>query len=100
MPKMSIVVPHKLTQEEALGRVQRLLGDMKTQYGDQISELSEQWSGNRGEFSFKAMGFATSGTLDVTPAQVEFNGSLPFAATPFKGKIESTIRDRAEKLLA
>jgi hypothetical protein len=100
MPKMSIVVPHSLTQEEALTRVQRLLGDMKQQYGDQISELNETWSGNRGEFSFKAMGFATSGTLAVTPSQLELDGSLPFAAMPFKSKIESTIRERAQKLLA
>jgi len=40
-----------------------------------------------------------SGTLTVKTSQVEISGNLPFAAILFKGKIESTIKDRAETLL-
>lgn len=100
MPKMSVVVPHQLTQDEAMGRIRRLLGEVKTDYGDKVTDLKESWSGNRGEFGFKAMGFAVSGTLDVKPGEVALNGNLPFAALPFKSKIETTIRDRATQLLA
>lgn len=100
MPKMSIVVPHKLSQDEAMGRIKHLLGEVKTDYGDKVSDLRETWSGNRGEFAFKAMGFSIAGTLDVKPGEVALNGSLPLAAMPFKSKIESTIRDRATRLLA
>jgi hypothetical protein len=100
MPKMSITVPHRLSQDEAQNRIQSLLGDLKEQHGDQISDLKEEWRGNRCAFSFKAMGFSTSGTLIVTPSKAELSGSLPFAALPFKGRIESEIRQRAEQLLA
>jgi len=100
MPKMTIVVPHELTQDEAMGRIKGLLGEVKTDYGDKVTDLRESWSGNRGEFAFKAMGFSVSGTLDVKPGEVALNGSLPLAATPFKSKIESTIRTRATQLLA
>ena len=100
MPKMNVVVPHRLSQEEALSRVRGLLADLTRQYGGQISDLRERWSDGRGEYSFRAMGFNVSGTLDVRPAEVELVGDLPFAAMPFKGRIEDAIRREAERLLA
>ncbi len=100
MPKLKIEVPHKLTQEEALNRIKGLLGEVKTQFADKISNLQENWRGNMGTFSFSAMGFSVSGSLSVTPSMVELFGNLPFAALFFKGKIEATIRERAETLLA
>jgi predicted NBD/HSP70 family sugar kinase len=100
MPGMKIVVPHTLTTEEAMGRIQNLLTEIKRDYGDRVSDLKEQWTGDRGEFSFRAMGFAVSGTLQARPGEVVLEGTYPWAAAPFKGKIESMIRDRATQLLA
>jgi hypothetical protein len=100
MPKMTINVPHRLSEEEALTRIKTLLGDLKQRHGDHITEVKEVWQGNRADFSFKAMGFSTAGTLSVTPTEAELSGSLPFAALPFKGRIEGEIRKRAEELLS
>ena len=100
MPKMSIVVPHRLSPDEALGRIKGLLADLKTQHQGQFSDLKEQWSDHRGEFSAKAMGFNVSGWVEVRPTEVTLEGDLPFAAMPFKGRIESLVRERAETLLA
>ena len=93
-------MPHELGQEEALRRIKGMLADVQRQYGGQISQLQEQWTDGRGEFSFKAMGFNVSGNLDVRPSEVELVGDLPFAAMPFKGRIEETIQREAERLLA
>ena len=93
-------IRHKLPQDEALFRIKGLLGEIKQQHGDQISDLQEDWSGNIADFSFKAAGFGVSGTLEVTSSDVKLKGKLPFAANFFKGKIESTIRKRAQNLLA
>ena len=100
MPGMSIVVPHALTQNEALTRIKDLLATVKTDYGDKVTDLTESWSGNRADFAFKAMGMGVSGNLVVTSSQIELKGNLPFAALPFKGRIEETIRSRATQLLA
>ncbi|MDP3964141.1 MAG: polyhydroxyalkanoic acid system family protein [bacterium] len=100
MPKLNMSIRHQLPREEALTRIQRLLGEVKREQGDKISDLHEQWSGNAGNFSFKAAGFSVSGTLEVTSSEVRLNGNLPFAANFFKGKIENTIRQRAQQLLA
>ncbi|MCC6775834.1 MAG: polyhydroxyalkanoic acid system family protein [Hyphomicrobiales bacterium] len=100
MPKMSMSVPHSLGQAEALRRVQTIAGQLKTQHGDQISDLREQWQGNVGDFSFKAMGFNVAGRLTVSEHEVSMAGDLPLMAVPFKSQIERLIRDEAAKALA
>ena len=100
MPKFSMSVPHKLSQDEALRRIQGLLADLKAQHADRFSDLQETWTDHDGRFSVTAMGFKLAGSLSVKPASVELNGDLPFAAVPFKSRIEQVLRERAERLLA
>ena len=91
---------HKLPKTEALERIKRLLGEVKTQYAEKISGLSETWNGDNGSFAFKAMGFNVSGTLVVTDKNVTVTGDLPFPASMFSDQIEEVIRERATELLA
>jgi hypothetical protein len=100
MAKLNMKFPHQLSQDEALKRTHRLLDQMKNQFADQVSNLSEKWEQNTCKFSFSVKGFSVSGTLTAKPFEVELSGDLPWAAALFKGKIESTIRERAETLLA
>ena len=100
MPKFSIKVPHNLTQDDALKRIQGLLGELKGQFSEKISNLSEEWMGNTNTFSFSVMGFSVSGALIVKHSEIEISGNLPLMAIPFKSKIESTIIERTKTLLA
>ena len=99
MPKMSMEIPHNLPKDEARSRIEGMIGTLKEQYGSQISDLHEEWSGDTGTFSARAMGYKLAGTLEVTDSAVRVNGDLPWAAKPFQGMIEATIRERAERLL-
>ena len=100
MPVIKIIVPHQLGMDEARQRILRLMAETKAKFDAKISEVEETWNGNRGLFRFKAMGFSVSGNLNVEPnlANVEIN--LPFAALPFKSRIESDLTTRARELLA
>lgn len=100
MPKSSVTVQHQLGKEEAVSRLKNILASAKEQYGDRISDLKEHWTDNGGAFSFKAMGFKISGSLVVTDTDATINGEFPWAAKPFQGTIETTLRERAERLLA
>jgi hypothetical protein len=100
MAKFKMSVSHRLLQDEVLRRIRSELRELKNQFADKISDLREEWGGNIGRFSFSAMGFSVSGTLTVKASQVEFDFDLPLAATLFRGKIESTLRDRLQTLLA
>ncbi len=100
MPKSTVTVAHTLGKEEALTRLTGMLSQVKNQYGDRIADLQENWTNDGGTFSFKAMNFKISGSLKVSDTNVEINGEYPWAAKPFQGTIEATLRERAERLLA
>jgi hypothetical protein len=100
MPKLNMTVAHHLSQDEALKRIRGLLESVKTKFADKVGDVHEEWNGNTGIFSFSALGFPVSGVLIVKPSQVEISGDLPLLAAVYKKKIESTIREQAESLLA
>lgn len=100
MPKMDLVIQHRLSKDEALKRIRGLLEKTKSQFADKISDLAEKWEDNRCNFSFSAMGFSVSGEIAVDSTEIKIQSKIPFAAIPFRGKIESSIREQADKLLA
>ena len=100
MPKIKLSVPHQLGQDEAKSRVSKLIADSRGQFGDKVTDLEEAWTGNIEAFSFRAMGFAVDGQLDVQPAEVLIDINIPWAALPFKGRVESEILKHARELLA
>jgi hypothetical protein len=97
---MSISVPHKLTQDEAAARVRNLIEQLRGQFGNHASNLQESWNGYTGTYSFEVMGFAVSGKLQISQSDVKMDGQFPFAALPFKGRIEKTAREKLKELLA
>ncbi len=100
MPTLKASVPHTLGIEEAKKRITHLLTDVKAKFANVATDVQESWNGPNANFSFKAMGFPISGVLRVEPAVVHVEIDLPFAALPFKGKIEEQITNRARQLLA
>jgi hypothetical protein len=100
MPKLTVAVPHSLDPQEATKRLQGFLERVRSRYGDQVSDLQEEWGDSSGTFSFKTYGFNVKGTLAVTPGEVRVDGDLPFAAMMFKGRVEQTIRENLERLVS
>jgi hypothetical protein len=100
MHKINASVPHKLTQDEALRRIQARTAKIKAQYSSMVSDLTEDWSGYVGTFSGSARGFSVLGNLSVEPSQVVVEIALPFVALPLKGQIEARIRSELATLLA
>ena len=99
MPKIELTVAHNLGQEEARDRIARLMADSRAHFAGQITNVIESWNGYVDAFSFEAMGFATNGQLEVQPSQVLIEMHLPWAAYPFKARIEREILTQARQLL-
>ncbi len=99
MPSLKVTVPHPLGQDEAIHRLKGFLEKVKQRYQNQVSDLEESWTSNALDFAFKTYGFHVKGRMIVDPADVKFEGQIPFAAMMFKGKIEQTIRDEINRVL-
>jgi hypothetical protein len=100
MPKIHLSVPHVLGQEEAKKRVATLIAETRAQFGAQVSDVTEAWTGCVDTFSFRALGFSIAGQMEVQAAQILIDINLPFAALPFKGRVESEILSHARQRLA
>jgi hypothetical protein len=100
MPSMSISAPHALGADEATARLKSLFAKIKERHSDKLSNLEESWEGNKLNYAFSTYGFSIKGDMTVEPNQVVLQGSLPFAAMMFKGKIEQTVKEELEKALA
>ena len=100
MLKIKLFVPHRLGQDEAKSRVSKLIAESRGQFGDRVTDLEEAWTGNSDAFRFRVMGFAVDGQLEVQPAEVRIDLNLPWAALPFKSRVEGEILKHARELLA
>ena len=88
---MRIVRKHNVTQDAAKEWVETQLPDLLSRFGDSISNVQHTWRDDVMDFSFRARGFAISGTLEVTDTELSLDMSVPFLARPFQGRIEGEI---------
>ena len=100
MSSLRINILHKLSEEEALGRVKTLLHKLRHEQKDKISNVKEEWSHNTGHFHFTAMGFDLSGVIKVHDGNVDIHAKMPMAVYLFKNKIKQVIENKASELLS
>ena len=108
MPKKNIVIPHKLTQEEALRRIKKGIEEGREKHADLVQQFNVtetwEWEGYTGTciFSGKIAGknFSVSGTITVESEQVKITADVPWVAMPFKKKFENMLKEEMEELLA
>jgi hypothetical protein len=100
MSGLIVSVSHQHSQDEALRRVQAAVDQAKPQHADNINDLRQSWNGYVGAFEVSGMGQKASGTVAVNPSDVAVQVALPFAASLFKSKIESGIRDTLTRIRA
>lgn len=100
MPHISIVIPHHLTQEEALTRIKQKAAAIRQTYQNQVAGASDEWEENKLTFAFAAMGIQVKGNLVVEPHEVQIGVDVPMMAMMFRGPIERRAREELEQLLA
>ena len=106
MADLRVILPHQLGKAEALKRARSLLSKVKSEQGDRIENLQEQWDENGAQFGFKVPGpflvpsSNISGEFLVTDTSVTITGNVSGPAGMFVDEIERTIRDEAKTLLA
>lgn len=100
MPGFNVEVPHQLGKEQALERLRPFVEKVAERYKDQVSKVDGNWVENVLNFTLTTYGFNISGAMTVEENAVRLQGQIPFAAMPFRGKIEQTIGEQLQKQLA
>lgn len=99
MGKLKLEIPHNLPAEEAKERLQRFAESLQGRYEDQAKEVTQSWNDNVLNFGFKTFGMRIDGSIAVEPEKLIVTGELPMTAMLFKGKIETEMRDKLNRLL-
>jgi hypothetical protein len=99
MTSLKMNIPHQLSQEEALLRIKHLLGKLKQEQKDKISNVTEDWKDETGNFGFTTYGYDLSGIIKVQPDSIDIDANVPFAISIFKGKIKEIIDKKTRELL-
>lgn len=99
MGQLSVSIPHKLGQANAVTKLKELIPKLKREHGSEISDVWQEWQGSSAEFGFRTRGFDISGRLTVHDRSVTITGKLPFLVSMFSDRIEDAIRSEAAKLL-
>jgi hypothetical protein len=92
-------VPHTFTAEEAKSRLERFVDSLQAQYGDKVSDLQQSWDGNKLSFGFKTFGIKIAGAIEALEQKLHVTGEIPFSAMMFKGKIESEVKEKLQRLM-
>ena len=89
---MQITRQHNRTKRQAKAWVDHKLGEMLTQFGDSVSDVSHEWRDDTMVFALKVMGMVSfSGTLAVTDAHFHLDMPFPLLAKDFEPRAEAEI---------
>lgn len=99
MPAFTTQVPHALPRDEAADKLKAFVETVRREHGEKVQNLRGQWRETTLQFAFTAYGMAVEGSMFVEEAHVRVEGTLPLAASLFRGQIEQTIRGELVKIL-
>jgi hypothetical protein len=100
MPGFQVHVPHQLGKQQAIERLRPFVENIAKHYKERVSKSEGSWADNVLTFALTTYGFVLSGALTVEEDAVRVQGQIPFAALPFKGKIEQSFAGELQKELA
>jgi hypothetical protein len=96
MPKVNVTKSHSVPLDDAKARTRALVERFKEKNAAIIDEVTWSPDGTVGT----AKGSMFKGTFKVTASQVVCDIDLSFMATPFKGKVEETLKRKLDELFA
>ena len=96
---ISVKIPHRLPRAEARERLQSGVSRLKAQYGTQVAQVDDRWTGDRMDFKVTAMGQSITGRLDVEADDVRVEVDLPWFLAMFGDRIRTEVEQQGRKLL-
>jgi len=98
--KLEVKLPHELSQADVRARIDQAVGKARTEYSDQVSDLSATWvSDDRLELGLTVMAMQLDAEVENLPRELVVRVGLPAMASLFAGQIRAGIERRIGGLL-
>lgn len=95
-----ITVPHALGKDEAQRRIALEIDQLKSAYGDKLTESEINWTGDVAMVRIVAVAQEVKAQIDVAAESVRLEIILPWLLASIAGKIEALITTTARDKLA
>lgn len=96
---VTLTIPHELGRAEARRRVEDGFANFTQHMGAVAGALSKEWSGDRLNFAFAALGQRITGTIDVTDRDLRMEVLLPSLLAMMADKVKGRLRKEGQLLL-
>ena len=100
MPKLNTQVSNGLGKDKAKEKLDYMVEKMRREYADKVQDLEGAWEEDTLSISFVAMSFKITSDVTVSEELIEVQSTLPLAAMPFKGMVQSRLVSTLEKMLS
>ena len=94
-----VSIPHRLGKEEAVRRLKTGLVQARTNFSHLLTVDEEVWNGDRLTFRLRALGQASSGTIDVAEDHLRLEVALPWLLAKLSEGFVPAIRKEGALLL-
>ncbi len=91
--KITVNVPHKLTEREVRERIDKGFSKVQEKTVGKSVDVSQSWEGDRMTFKAGAMGQNLTGKLHIQPNNVFIEINLPW----FLAKLSGTVQEKLKK---
>lgn len=97
--KVSISIPHKLSQQDAQERIARGVNNARQKLGAGIAVVHETWTGNRMDFTLSALGGQITGRAEVEASSVRVELDLPWALAMLGPRLRDALEQEGRRAL-
>jgi hypothetical protein len=94
-----VTIPHKLTKEEAIRRLQKGFGDVRSAVGEKFVVLTDTWNDDHLDFRASLLGQTTTGTVDVGDHSVRLEIQLPWMLAMLANKAKGIVQKQGQLML-
>ena len=94
-----VTIPHRLTKEEAVRRLQKGFGDVRSTVGEKFMVLTDSWIGDHLDFRASLLGQTTTGTVDVGDHSVRLEIQLPWMLALLANKAKAIVQKQGQLML-
>lgn len=96
---ITMTIPHELGRVEARRRVDAGFASFSQHMGAVAGALSKDWSGDRLNFRFAALGQSISGKIDVEDGAIRLEVLLPGMLGMLANKVRGRLKKEGQLLL-